>query len=121
METTNEKKIRAAAKYMVSELSGEHTIGMLAEFCGVSPTTFKNCFRTVYGKPVHTWLTERRAARAATLLKNSPEMSIGDIAFRVGYENAGKFSAVFRRIYGITPREYRKKYESRIQKSMSTT
>ena len=107
MENTNTKKMRAAAKYMVNAIAEEHTIETLAERSGVSPTTFKNSFRSVYGKPVHTWLIERRAARAARLLRTSPELSIGEIAFLVGYENAGKFSGVFRRIYGVTPREYR--------------
>ncbi len=107
MKNENSGKIREAARYMVSGLSEKHTTDALAERSGLSPTTFKVCFRSVYGKPVHTWLTERRAARAARLLRSCPELSIGEIAFRVGYENAGKFSAVFRRIYGVTPRDYR--------------
>ena len=41
------------------------------------------------------------------LIKNH-EMNIGDIAFFVGYESAGKFSAAFKKKCGMTPREYRK-------------
>lgn len=37
-------------------------------------------------------------------------LSVSDICFRWGFNDAGHFSRTFRKSYGMTPREYRKKY-----------
>lgn len=46
--------------------------------------------------------------KAAEMLISDKAASIGDIAFSVGYESGGKFSAAFRNWAGMTPTEYRK-------------
>ncbi|MCS4474516.1 helix-turn-helix domain-containing protein [Clostridium botulinum] len=38
------------------------------------------------------------------------EMSIHNIATTLGYESASKFSAAFKKIYGITPSAFRKSF-----------
>ncbi|MCS4471567.1 helix-turn-helix domain-containing protein [Clostridium botulinum] len=37
-------------------------------------------------------------------------MSIHNIATTLGYESASKFSAAFKKIYGITPSAFRKSF-----------
>ena len=37
------------------------------------------------------------------------KMKISDIALRLGYSNASKFSRAFFSVYGILPKVYRKK------------
>ena len=46
-------------------------------------------------------------AEAARLLRET-DLSIGDIAQQVGYENQSKFSNVFRDIFQVLPTEYRR-------------
>ena len=45
---------------------------------------------------------------AAALLKNS-DKSITEIAADVGYSNVSKFGEAFKKMYQISPKEYRKK------------
>ncbi|MDO5063080.1 MAG: AraC family transcriptional regulator [Peptostreptococcaceae bacterium] len=101
------EKVHAAAKRMMENLKDDHRIEDLAKQYDISQTAFKECFKSIYRKPVFAWLTEQRMQRASELLTLNPEMSIGDIAFEVGYESGGKFAAAFKRIYGMSPKQYR--------------
>ena len=51
--------------------------------------------------------TDGRGYSAARLLRET-DLSIGDIAQQVGYENQSKFSNVFRDIFQVLPTEYRR-------------
>ena len=37
------------------------------------------------------------------------KMKIGDIALELGYSNASKFAKAFQSVYGMLPKDYRKK------------
>lgn len=101
------EKVNAAMRLMTEDLSQNYTIDELAKRFELSPTALKICFKSIYGKPIYTWLKEYRIQKAQEMLMKNPEMNIGDIAFLVGYESAGKFSAAFKQKCGMTPKEYR--------------
>jgi len=47
-----------------------------------------------------------RLERAAEMLRNT-DHSVADICFDVGLASVGSFTTSFRRVYGMTPTEYR--------------
>jgi AraC-like DNA-binding protein len=102
------EKIHAIHSLMTSDLTKTYTIDELAHKFDIAPTALKQCFGSVYGSPVFTYMKNYRLDRAAYLLKNEPSMKVADIAAAVGYETAGKFSAAFRKKTGRTPLDYRK-------------
>jgi len=51
-------------------------------------------------------ITELRYEHAARLLRESDATAL-DIALEVGYEDPSHFSRAFKRIAGVSPREYR--------------
>ena len=101
------EKTHEAARILTRDLREDHTIQDLAQILDISSSALKTCFKGIYGQPVHTWLTNQRIQKACELLLEQPQMSIANIAYEVGYENAGKFSAVFKRLQHMTPKEYR--------------
>lgn len=101
------EKATAVRKLITEDLKVNYTADELSERFDISKTALKNCFKSLYGRPIYTYLTEYRMHRAAELLVGNPELSIGDIAFHVGYESAGKFSGAFKKVMGMTPKEYR--------------
>lgn len=101
------EKTRAVHKLITEDYRENHTIEELSKQYKISQTALKNCFKNIYGKPVYTYLMEYRMKKAAELLIGRSDMSIGDIAFTVGYESAGKFSGVFKKVMGMTPTQYR--------------
>jgi AraC-like DNA-binding protein len=48
-----------------------------------------------------------RVEEAQRLLKSDPEMSILTICFEVGFNSKSTFNTAFKKISGITPRDYR--------------
>ena len=93
--------------YMESHLDEKLTIDTMSQQFHISPTAFKSCFRQMYGTSIHRWLQLCRIERAAELLRTTP-MEILLIAQAVGYEGLSQFNVVFKRHFGMTPRQYRK-------------
>ena len=60
------------------------------------------------GKNIIYYINETKMKEALPLLDKS-ELSIHEIAARVGVEDPFYFNRLFRRFYGMAPREYRKK------------
>ncbi len=102
------EKIHAIHSLMTSDLTKTYTIEELAQRFDIAPTALKQCFGSIYGSPIFSYMKNYRLDHAAFLLKTNPSMKVNDIAAAVGYETAGKFSAAFRKKTGITPLEYRK-------------
>ena len=94
--------------YMEHHLDEKLTIETLSRRFHISPTAFKSCFRRMYGQPVHHWLQAQRLERAAELLHSSP-MTVLQIAQAVGYEGASQFNSAFKRQFGVTPRQHKKR------------
>ncbi len=63
-------------------------------------------FRKATGQSIKTYLDRKRADFAARLLQYA-DLTIGQIAERMGFSDQFAFSRFFRRIKGICPREYR--------------
>ncbi len=92
---------------ITNDLSENHTLKSFSNKFGVSSSSLKNYFQGVYGKNISTYIREYRMSEAALALYKS-DTSVADIAAKVGYQNASKFSAAFRKFYGKSPLEYRR-------------
>ena len=53
------------------------------------------------------YIAKRRISQAKSLLLNT-DSDIGDIGKQVGYEDRNYFSIVFKKLEGVSPREYRR-------------
>jgi len=81
------------------------TINILARACAMSPTKFKNDFKTLYGLPVYEYYQKNRMAYARTLIQHG-ENSIKQVGMMVGYSNLGHFAAAFKNEYNMLPSEW---------------
>lgn len=103
---------RDMAKAVYQELVGK--IGPLADLSrpaalfGVSEATLRAYFSRVYGESPAAFARKRALAEAARLLRETDHM-IADVSLACGYANPSKFSAAFRRAYGVNPLEYRRR------------
>ena len=101
------KKIKVLKCELANQLDSRETLKSIADRYGMSLTALKDCFKAVYGKPIHAFQREYKM-QAATQLLVTTKMSIAEIAGMVGYENPNKFSTAFKEIIGQSPSEYRK-------------
>lgn len=91
------------------DLSRQHTAREFAALFSVSESSVKNYIRGVYGQSILQYATQRKMLHAAELLADTA-LPVIEIASRVGYENQSKFSAVFHKRFGVSPREYRRSH-----------
>ncbi|GAP47460.1 AraC family transcriptional regulator [Streptomyces azureus] len=82
------------------------TIAALAAKTGVSRAALARRFTALVGEPPMTYLTGWRLALAADRLRDS-EDTLDAVARRVGYGSAFALSTAFKRVYGVSPVEYR--------------
>ncbi|MBC5648878.1 helix-turn-helix transcriptional regulator [Christensenella tenuis] len=101
------RKVEDIARKMTENLKRRYTLSELAAKYHISMTTLKTRFAEVYGETPYQYLKRRRLERAALLLKTT-DMSVGEVAETVGYQNPSKFSSAFTDYYGTVPREYKK-------------
>ncbi|HOB91480.1 MAG: AraC family transcriptional regulator [Bacillota bacterium] len=75
-------------------------------FC-FSPYYFHRLFSAVVGKPIGSYIRERRLAKAAELLTDL-DKTITSICFECGFNSSQSFCRSFKNSYGVSPSEYRK-------------
>ena len=78
----------------------------LARAAGLSKAHFSREFRRTFGESPYVYLQTRRLERAAALLRNT-DHSVAEVCLEVGLQGVGSFTTSFKRMYGITPTEYR--------------
>ncbi len=93
---------KQVAAYLTEDLSRHETIGQLADRFQISPTALKRCFKGIYGTSIYAYLKSYRMQEAQKLLLET-ELSVGEIAAKIGYENPNKFTSAFKKEYGVTP------------------
>ena len=67
----------------------------------------KHRIQEITGKNVIAYVTQLRMEKAMRLLKEHPDMLIGEVAERCGFVDVAYFSRVFRHHYGMTPTQAR--------------
>ena len=107
-EYSQDDFVNRACRFLRKNITFDKGIEELARAVGTNRNLLNQRFNLVYGEGPITWLRRQRIKLAADLIKNT-EQSVIDIAQSVGYFNANNFSTAFRREYGCSPREFRKK------------
>lgn len=91
---------------LIKDLSVHIPVRTISDQFGISETYLKNCFKEVYGLCISEYMASYRMREAARLLTGT-DMSILEIAGKVGYTNQGRFAKVFRDHYRMKPLKYR--------------
>ncbi len=77
----------------------------LARLLGVSLSTLTHRYHAVCGETLSQTITEWRLEKASSLLAR-PELSIKEIAARLGFRHQSHFSSYFKKETGLTPSQY---------------
>ncbi len=108
------------ARAYIEENAGDADLSLtaVAAHVNVSPSHFSAIFSRETGETFKEFLTRMRMERAQGLLR-STSLPIVEIALRSGYSDPHYFSAAFKRITGVPPRDYREAREARPEPSDS--
>jgi AraC family transcriptional regulator len=101
------RKLRTVVEYIMENLEGSPTLEQMAAVIHLSPYHFARQFKTATGLPPHQYVIARRVERAQHLLRADVELGLAEVALRVGFSDQSRFSLHFKRIVGVTPRQFR--------------
>jgi AraC family transcriptional regulator len=100
------RRLRKVLDYIGDNLAEDLSLSQLAEVAGMSPHYFSELFKQSMGCPPHTFVLSQRIARSKERLRD-PRRSVLDAGLEAGFQNASHFARTFRKIVGVTPRQFR--------------
>ncbi|SRR5579875_374728 len=98
--------LRKALDYIEDHLNAAFTLSDLAGELRMSPHYFSELFHNATGYSPHRYVIHRRIERAKQMLADR-QLKLGAIASALGFATHSRFTEVFTRWVGTTPREYR--------------
>ena len=100
-------KMRAVLDYLNGHLCRNVHLAELADLVEMSPFHFLRLFRESSGLTPHQYLVHRRVEVARSMLLRD-ELSLAEVAQRVGFSDQSHFTRHFRRLTGAPPGQLRR-------------
>lgn len=95
-------------RYINEAYAEQLSLALLADRFFVSPWHLSRIFKDATGFTLTDYVSLTRVKEAQRLLRET-DRSITDVAANVGFDNFSHFGKTFKKITGLTPRDYRKK------------
>jgi AraC-like DNA-binding protein len=103
--TTEELELASRAKaVLLQDFIVPPTVQTLAHLCATNESKLKKVFKKVYKTTLYGYVQKLRLDEANVLLREE-NLTIGEIAKKVGYKHQGHFSKLFFATYGVYPKE----------------
>ena len=99
--------ILLATRYIYNNFRKPLTLEEVSSVASLSPTYFSKKFKLITGMGFKEYLNYVRLKHAQTALLTT-NSSITDIALEYGFNDSNYFKDLFKKVYGKSPREYRK-------------
>ena len=101
-----DRRVARAMHIVLQDLTVRHPRSYVAQAASVEPTYFSKRFRDVAGISFKHWNMLVRVEAAQVLLETT-DRQVRDVAAAVGYTDLTTFGRVFRKIAGMSPRQFR--------------
>lgn len=101
------QQVQRGVDFIEERLDETFELRAVSRAAGMSHAHFQRTFRALTGDTLATYVRLRRMANALDLLLHS-DRRVLDIAVAAGFESQEAFARAFKRIFGMTPMEYRK-------------
>ncbi len=109
-ETGRRQSLMEIREYLRDHLSEKITLDMLSEKFYINKYYLTRLFRGAYGMTINDYLLQIRISHAKELLRFS-RMSMEAIGEACGITPLYYFSRTFKQVEGVSPRDYRKKWQ----------
>ena len=101
----SDPQLGQALREIHADVAERWTVEKLARSANMSRAVFAEHFANTIGMPPMQYVLEWRMAVAKDLLRWD-QLSVGEIALRIGYQSASAFTTAFTRTTGDSPRAY---------------
>ena len=90
----------------------ELSVDRIANEVGISRVHLHRKMKELTGQTPHEFILSIRLKQAAQLLANQG-MNITEVMYACGFNNSASFSTIFKRFYGVSPREYMREHQKK--------
>lgn len=100
----------ARAKALIdADPAGISVVGEVARRIGIGEDHLRHLFKRAYDLSLVRYLGQARLQKAKLLLLAEPDLPVGEVARRCGYERPRWFATAFRAGTGLAPRDFRRR------------
>lgn len=96
--------IRKCVAYINKNLSEKITVNSVAQYCNISSDYLSHLFKEEMGVNLSSYITHQKLELSQTLLFEGYDSE--KICYMLGFSSQSHFISLFKKEYGITPREY---------------
>lgn len=107
--TTAKRNLQDVKEYMDNHFSEKLHLDELAERFFINKYYLTHTFKEQFGITINQYLLQKRITQGKHLLRFS-QYTIEQIALLCGVDDANYFTRIFKKMEGITPGEYRKRW-----------
>jgi YesN/AraC family two-component response regulator len=90
--------------YIIQNYSKSITLDAACKMASTSKTYFCRCFKCITGHSLRNYHHLVKVQMAEELLRDK-QLSIEDVAIKLGYNDPNYFSTIYKRITGVSPRQ----------------
>jgi len=109
----DDTEIKKAQGFIEQNYQEKIAVDQLADLCTVGRRSFERRFKKATNNTVAEYIQRVKVEAAKRSLENSRK-NVNDVMYEVGYTDTKAFRSVFKRITGLTPVEYRNKYNKQV-------
>jgi len=100
-------ELRRAIEYVQDNLTLDTSLESIAVAVGISPTRLKTLFKQSTGWSPYQYVLQQRVECTQNLLRRG-DLTPGQVALRVGFYDQSHLNRHFKRIVGLTPKEFQR-------------
>lgn len=108
-QTAHRGLLKAAMRHVQMHYAEPLRVEDLAAAAGISASYLSHLFKDTFNYTVNDYILRIRVENAVRLMQKR-ELALKDIAEKCGFPSSGHFSKVFKKQFGMTPREYRSRF-----------
>jgi DNA-binding response OmpR family regulator len=113
VKSPDEKLLERIMECVNKNLSNSDlNVDMIADQAGVSRVHLHRKMKELTGQTPHDFIRNIRLKKAAQLLA-MPGMNVTEVMYACGFSNSASFSTLFKKVYGMSPRDYMKEHEKK--------
>lgn len=104
-----DEAVRKAQEYIEKNIDGKITIDELAGMVALGRRSFERRFKMATNNSVLEYIQRVKVEKAKRCFESS-RRNINQVMYEVGYTDTKAFRTIFKKVTGLTPVEYRNKY-----------
>ena len=119
-ENIYQEKVNQVIDYISANLHQPLQLDVIAERICISRRQLLRIMRSALNESLYAYMA-RQGMERAIMYMQTEEMTLAELAARVGYDNPQSFSKAFRKLFGISPKAYINELNARLQEYVKSS